>query len=246
MENNIEVAYLQKKDGEFFNLSTFNAWEGFKLLGIHTEFFDFKQMTNGWLPTPLSKNTLVCGSIGAVRWALKEIGVPDPEMVDYPSELEPYWGRKIWTSTLSEIRQHEPQVFIKPKLGHKLFNGHVRTGQIKDLIQTAMITDETEIYVSDIVNFLSEFRIFVHNGLMLGCRHYKGDFTLGPNFEVISEAINAYKSAPVSYSADFGVTDDGRTLLVEINDAFALGCYGLPNILYATMLQDRWLQMVDV
>jgi hypothetical protein len=245
METEIEVAYLQKKDGEFANLTVFNAWEGFKLLGIHTEFFEHKQLINGYLPIPLSKTTLVCGFIGDVRWALKELGVPDPEMVDYPPELEPYWGREIKSSTMAEIRQHEPRVFIKPKLGHKLFNGHVRTGRVQDLIQTAMIPDETEIYVSEIVNFVTEYRIFVNEGLMVGCCHYKGDFTIYPDFKVISEAIAAYRSAPVGYSADFGVTDDGRTLLVEVNDGFALGSYGLPALPYAKMLRDRWLEMVN-
>ncbi len=29
------------------------------------------------------------------------------------------------------------------------------------------------------------------------------------------------------FSMDFGLTDDGRTLLIEVNDGYSIGCYGL-------------------
>jgi len=241
----VEIAYIQKQDGEFINSSAFQAWEGFKLLGIHTEFFQRKQIKNGHMPIPLTKSTLVTGHIGSVKEALKEIGVVVPIISDYPVELETFFGRKIWTSTLGDIRKNEPKVFIKPKNEQKLFTGHVRTGAIKDLTQTALCPDDTEIYVSEPVKFVSEYRVFVNQGLMVGCQHYVGDFTVYPNFEVISNAIDAFRTSPIAYSADFGVTDDGTTLLVEINDAWALGSYGLPSILYAQLIINRWEEIVN-
>ncbi len=246
METSIDVAYIQKQDGEFVDINCFTAWQGFKLMGVQTEFFSLKQLIDGYMPIPLSKTTLVCGNIGPVKRALKEIGVKEPIIEDYPLELKSYLGRKIWSSTLGEIKNYQQKIFIKPKIDVKLFTGYVRTGQIKDLFQTAMCPDETEIYVSEVVNFVSEYRVFVNEGLMVGCRHYKGDFTIYPDFEIVSKAINDYISAPIGYSADFGVTDDGRTLLVEINDAFSIGCYGLNNLAYAKMLKDRWLEIVNV
>lgn len=41
-------------------------------------------------------------------------------------------------------------------------------------------------------------------------------------------------------------TDDGRTLLVEVNDGYALGCYGLQHNLYAKLLAARWAELVGV
>lgn len=35
-----------------------------------------------------------------------------------------------------------------------------------------------------------------------------------------------FSDAPNGYGIDFGVTDDGRTLLIEVNDGYALGSYG--------------------
>jgi hypothetical protein len=35
-------------------------------------------------------------------------------------------------------------------------------------------------------------------------------------------------------------------LLIEANDAFALGAYGLDAVTYASMLEDRWLELVGL
>ena len=54
------------------------------------------------------------------------------------------------------------------------------------------------------------------------------------------------KGAPAAYGLDFGVTADGRTLLVEANDGFALGCYGLDPVIYAEMLEARWCELAGL
>jgi hypothetical protein len=38
--------------------------------------------------------------------------------------------------------------------------------------------------------------------------------------------------------------NDGSTVVVEVNDAYALVSYGLPSIPYAQMIDARWQQMV--
>ena len=45
-------------------------------------------------------------------------------------------------------------------------------------------------------------------------------------------------------SMDICYTRDGRTLLVELNDAYSLGCYGLPGVLYAKLISARWSQLL--
>ena len=39
------------------------------------------------------------------------------------------------------------------------------------------------------------------------------------------------------------ITDDNRTLLIEVNDGYALGCYGLFYIDYAKLLSARWAEL---
>jgi hypothetical protein len=49
---------------------------------------------------------------------------------------------------------------------------------------------------------------------------------------------------PAAFGNDFGVAADGRTLLVEVNDAYSLGYVGLRTVPYANMLEDRWVELV--
>jgi len=72
-----------------------------------------------------------------------------------------------------------------------------------------------------------------------------GDYRFYPDYRVIEAAMFAYKSAPVAYTLDFGVTEDKETRLIEANDAFSLGAYGLPSVVYARMVEARWDQMVE-
>lgn len=81
---------------------------------------------------------------------------------------------------------------------------------------------------------------------VLGLRHYKVDFRVFPAPEVIDSAVAAYSPSSEAYGIEFGVTDDGRTLLVETNEAYALGCYGLTPILYSTFLGRRWGELTGM
>ena len=60
------------------------------------------------------------------------------------------------------------------------------------------------------------------------------------------EAFVTWDDRPNACSMDICVTSDGRTLLVEFNDAYALGCYGLYSIHYAKLISARWSQLLNV
>ena len=86
------------------NESLTSAEHGFQELGIPTSRFDSKVQLES---LPLDKSTLVCGGIGIVRHALELLGVPEPECIDYPPEIEKFYGRKIWQSTLGYVREND-------------------------------------------------------------------------------------------------------------------------------------------
>jgi len=250
----IDLAYVQKKDGEFINETAYSFWYGCRLLGIHTVPFvaadkDAYGDVQSLDSLELRRDTLVHGWIGSVRKALKKIGVPEPQWDGAPpKELEPFYGRRMWPTTMKEVRyrlEENNHIFIKPLKVQKAFTGFVTSGKVSDLIQTAGFEDDFEILASEPVEFVSEYRFFIHNGLIIGCKNYRGDFTRLPDFEVAYACLKAFKGSPVSYSLDLGVTADGKTLVVEINDAFALGAYGMPSVPYAQMVISRWEEMVQ-
>ncbi|MBW3637067.1 MAG: ATP-grasp domain-containing protein, partial [Armatimonadetes bacterium] len=115
--------------------------------------------------------------------------------------------------------------------------------RFRDLIETAGVEPTTLLSCSEAVEFVSEYRGFVHRGELVGCKHYAGDFRVAPDFAPIEAALEEWEARPVACSMDWGVTREGRTLLIEVNDAYSLGCYGLSPLLYAPMLADRWFQI---
>lgn len=224
------------------NESLSSAARGFIELGIQVDRFDSKIQLES---LPLSKSILVCGGIEIVRHALRLVGAKDPEMIDYPEELSEFYGRRIWKSTLGKIRESDQDnIFIKPT-SQKLFVGHVRSN-IGYLLQTAPFENDLKIWCSEPMEFISEYRTFVSNGKIVGCKHYKGDFLIFPDAEMIYACVAKMTPKYLTYSLDIGVTKKGKTFVVEVNDAFSIGSYGLECVTYAKMLENRWLEIVNL
>lgn len=82
------------------------------------------------------------------------------------------------------------------------------------------------------------------DGELKGIKHYMGNIRIFPDCTVIDAAIKDYANAPAGYSIDFGITAGGRTVLIECNDGWSLGNYGLNDVTYSTLLAKRWLQLM--
>ena len=82
------------------------------------------------------------------------------------------------------------------------------------------------------------------DGQVLDVRPYTGDYHAQFDASVIDEAISCWKDAPIAYGLDIGVTRDGRTLVVEVNDGYALGNYGLSPLNSINFHKARWKEMV--
>lgn len=219
------------------NYNFMNAYQGFYEMGFEVvPFFEDKQILVG------NKEDIIVGYVATVRSKLHQLGIVPPEM-DYPAELQKYLGRKVWTAKMDEINNNPNSwpIFIKP-IEDKQFTGVVVRSP-KDLIGCGIQGINQDIYCSDIVKFVAEWRCFVRYGKILDVRPYKGDWRKHFDCRVIENAINEFITAPAGYAIDFGLTSDGKTLLIEVNDGYALGCYGLYYIDYAKLLSARWAEL---
>lgn len=135
-------------------------------------------------------------------------------------------------------------VFVK-SLEDKKFTGVV-VRSTKDLINCGSCYENAECLCSEIVNFVAEWRVFVRYGKILDVRPYKGNWRIHFDADIIESAVSEYKSAPAAYAIDFGVTDDGRTLLIEVNGGYALGSYGLFYPDYSKLLSARWAELTNL
>ena len=217
------------------------ARRGFWTFGIETAIFEWIDDIDAF--EDLSPTVGVAGYIGDVHRGLTKLNKPIPVNVDYPKVLSEFLGRKIWEGNLEEVRASIYPLFVKPR-EHKAFTGFVWNADRESRMRIVTQHDDCPVWIAEPVNFISEYRSFILHGKVIDCRRYKGDWSKAPNRDIVENAVKAMDKDPLdAYSLDWGVTDDGRTLLVEQNEGFALGHYGLPPTLYARMLSARWHQM---
>jgi hypothetical protein len=228
-------------EGIPFASTSYAAWDGFTKLGYDVRLYQSDELES----LPLARDVIVVGGIGLVRGALVQIGAVLPEEINIPEALLAYAGRRVWTTTLEIARKPESwPIFVKPLREAKLFTGHV-IRDWPDLIASAACDSNLPVLAQEPVSFISEWRVYVRYGQILGAGAYKDDPLVFPDARVVRAAIAEYEAdaAPAGYGIDFGITDDGRTLLVEVNDGHSLGNYNLRPVEYAKLLQARWDEM---
>lgn len=137
--------------------------------------------------------------------------------------------------------------FVKPHLDVKRFTGFV-SKSINDFNLYPELEDWDGPYFvrkpfsSRIV---SEWRCFVNRGNLVNVSYYNGwDPGVFPDTGVVKNLISLYHSPPVSYTIDVAVLEDGSTELVELNDMWAIGPYGINESDYFLLLKDRWLEIL--
>ncbi len=234
-------AFIQSdKRGVPLNCNFFIAEQGFKEMGIETiPFYGIEDIAS------CERDDLIVGGVGAVTGKLKDFGIAVPD-VNYPPELEKYLGRKVWRSTLDKVIRDETlrPVFVKP-IRDKRFKGCVLK-TASDFPPMQYCKSDEPVFCSDVVRFVAEWRVFVRYGKILDVRPYRGDWRKHFSPKIVESAVNDFKSSPASCALDFGVTSTNKTLFVEMNDGFSVGCYGLDGLDYAKFLSARWSELTGI
>lgn len=232
--------YLKKgPDDEIANHNFYAAYDGFKQMGFELRYFqDVSELSDH------QKEDIVVGYVDDVRSMLRKYDITAPEM-DYPEELTGYLGRKVWKSRLSTIANHPENwnVFVKP-VEDKKFTGVV-VRNTRDLVGSGSYGEDPEVWCSEVVKFQAEWRCFVRYGQILDVRRYKGSWRLHFDPQILHNMVTQFRSAPSGYAVDIGLTEQGETLLIEVNDGYALGHYGLLSLDYAKLLAARWAELTS-
>lgn len=218
------------------------AYDGFKQLGAEIEYFsNVKEIENN------NAEDIIVSGIGDVRYILNKLDKKYPTL-EYPESISKpqYLGRRIWKDVLGSIMSNKEKwnLFIKPVEGGKLFTGAV-IKEFKDFRTCVGAQEITEVWCSELVDFTTEYRCFIRYGEVLDIKNYKGDCFIVPDKKVLNSIIQDYTDAPNAYTIDLGVTTNGETLLVEINEGYSVGAYGLDSLKYAKLLATRWAQLTN-
>ena len=229
-----------------------NAMYGFREMGA--EIIPYHEI--GDILDEITKEDITLDYIDQCKTVFYKFGVT-PKIPDYPDNLAAFLGRKVWKDTINSISSNEEKwsagYFVKP-VRDKAFTGKI-ISSIGDLVGCGNSTENYEVIVSEPLDILAEWRGFILYDELIDVRPYgllldqdRKSYRCHYDSDVIDEMMKCFvrwEDRPAACSMDICCTKDGRTLLVEMNDAFALGCYGLSSVVYAKLISARWSQLLD-
>lgn len=190
------------------------------------------------------------------------LGRPLPDAIDYPMfpamDTEDFMGRWFEIAFARHLPTRSGRLFIKPYKTTKAFPGRVLVPAAE--LDAFLPPGTNLVWVSGVVDFRLEYRTFVVRGEVLAQVRYRVDprgkahprhrydhrvaEAHAAAYAAASAAGKAIPPAPLAYVADFGLTADGRTLLVEVGDGFSFGVYGASPKAALAVAATRWKELV--
>ena len=135
-------------------------------------------------------------------------------------------------------------MFIKP-FDIKLFTGFVIDQMQYSSIQD--IPDETEIMAYEVFehSIESEWRCYILNNRVEYIGNYSGDLFVNVDGSYLNSVIRENSGRfPTAYTIDIGILSSGENVVIEFNDMWAIGNYGMPNDMYLRALRERYFEIV--
>jgi hypothetical protein len=188
----------------------------------------------------VTKNNLFVGSVEFMRAVFNLVGVDDPRVPENSN-------RPFEVITLGEAKSRAKsgeKLFIKP-FEIKLFTGFV----IDQMQHTSIngIPDGTKLmaYKPFEHRIESEWRCYIFNNRVEYIGNYSGDLYVNIDGSYLNKVINENKDKfPCAYTIDIGVLSNGENVVIEYNDMWAIGNYGMPNDIYLRMLKKRYQEIL--
>ena len=232
------MIYIQKKDNEGIphHFDCACAMYGAIDLGLDYILVSFEEVKNGKFDS-LIKNNLFVGSVEFMTEVFNRVGIEQPRLPI--NNLRPYEEMKF------KDFKYEYPVFIKPK-SIKAFTGFVVDDYSKSMLNT--LDKELDIIIQQVINLDSEWRFYVFRNKIVDIRHYSGRMDINligavNNFNKLDDST--FKNFPETFVMDIGFYNDSDSYtIIEFNDMWAIGNYGIPNDLYVRMLKDRYFDII--
>ena len=206
--------------------------------GLDYKLTSFEEIQSGKWDALIRRNLFV-GSVEFMKEVFSRIGIL---YVKLPRNS----NRNFETITLGQAKQRAKsgeKLFIKP-FENKLFSGFVL-----DEFQYTSIADidlDTPVmaYKPFESKIKSEWRCYIHKYEPLFIANYSGDLFSYPDKDYLFSVIKENKDFPIAYTIDIGILENGENVVVEFNDMWAIGNYGIPNDMYLSALKDRYFEII--
>lgn len=197
----------------------------------------FEEVTSGKFDA-LIKSHLFVGSVEFMREVFGRIG-KTPKLPKNSNRMEEI-------TTLQKARgivEVVGPLFIKPTQT-KLFSGAVYDKMF--IGSLAKFPPDTEVIIAQSFGqrILTEWRCYVHYKEIIDARNYSGDFQIMPNWDYVHSVIKENSDFPDAYVVDVGVLANGENVVIEFNDLWAIGNYGIDNLQYYKLLRARYFEII--
>jgi len=208
--------------------------------GREYKLVSFEEVESGKYNSLIKQNLFV-GSVEFMKEVFSKIGKEN-------TKLPRNSNREYVTMTLGNaktfVKDSGLKIFIKP-FDIKLFTGFVLDEMVN--MSIASIPDDTMVMAYKVFpdSVRTEYRCYIHRNKIADIRNYSGELFSFPDEKYIESVIESNKADfPISYTIDIGILENGENVVVEYNDMWAIGNYGIPNDLYLRLLRDRYFEIV--
>lgn len=231
----LQTMYGKINDVEVFNARdliqnsrTLNSY----LLMDYTELKKTNNDYSDWIPI---------GTLEFVRtWLKKYKGIEEMKPIEVPEILreEKYLGRSYDIVSFEDL-ELKGYKFIKDidKLKQFSFTGDL--GNLDKNDESIFISQN--YLISNVVDIMSEYRVFVSDMSIKAIQFYDGDCTVFPNVSLLREMVGKYylvQDRPKSYTMDIAVLKNGRTIILEVHPVVSVGTYGYSEYALLNMYND--------
>ena len=194
-----------------------------------------------WRLHDVFKNDLFIGNVEFMKIIFEGLGLPKEKWTCPRNNESPFEIKRLRDVI------NQKGIFIKP-VEIKLFTGLVLDGcnypHLNELPQ------DTEVYVYDAwdqTKIQSEWRGYIHNGKLDDIRNYSGNPLIFPKLDSIQKQIEKNKkdNFPKTYTIDVAIMEgEENPRIIEYNDMWAIGNYGVPMNFYIKYLESRYFEIV--
>jgi hypothetical protein len=215
------------------------------LYGAIESALDWKLITyETMLKMPLQAfySNVFVGSVEFMQDLFNRLEIDNPRVPDNSNRPEEF----IKLGEAKQRIENGETLFVKPKQ-IKLFTGMVTDKQY--LVCLNPYPDDTDVIVSKpfTVPILSEWRCYVAQRVapIVDIKCYSGSPFVTPDKYYILDLFNSHTSNfPKAYTIDVAILENGQNVVVEYNDMWAIGNYGIDNATYLSLLKDRYFEII--
>jgi hypothetical protein len=206
----------------------------------------------------LKTGALPVGSVEFTEYAMELANIKIPEFDCYDDSIKGLLGRKIYNERLFNIEHiinHHKELFIKPRQC-KLFNGFIFRGydyetysehDLEQLKKLKIIDALKEpLYCSEVINIIAEWRCYINKGKLITiCQYDDSEEDLEPDKSFVDTCLNRIGNKTLAL--DIGMLDNGYFVVIELNDAWAIGKYqGISDKDYLDFITTRWSEICSI